>query len=185
MVDYSQTKIYKIVCRKTGLVYIGATVRQLEIRLRQHQTRQDCTSLIVMINNDYYIELIEEFPCETLKESNRREGFHIQKNECVNRTVLGRTRKEYREEHKDEIAEKKKRYREEHKDEIAERKKRYQEEHKDEISKKGKIYREEHKDEIAERKKETYECDCGSTLRKEDKARHNKSKKHQAYLATL
>jgi predicted GIY-YIG superfamily endonuclease len=34
--DYSKGKIYKIVCNKTGLVYIGSTCRSLEQRLKEH-----------------------------------------------------------------------------------------------------------------------------------------------------
>ena len=35
--DYSQGKIYKIVCNKTGLVYIGSTCRSLDERLKEHE----------------------------------------------------------------------------------------------------------------------------------------------------
>ena len=38
--DYSQGKIYKIVCNKTGLVYIGSTCKTLETRLKGHMN--DC-----------------------------------------------------------------------------------------------------------------------------------------------
>ena len=43
---------------------------------------------------------------------------------------------------------------------------------------------EANKIEIAEKKKIKVTCQCGSTLRKEDMARHCKTAKHQAYLAT-
>lgn len=57
---------------------------------------------------------------------------------------------------------------------------------KDEIKEKkkanGKKYREAHKDEIKEKKKEKYTCECGSTLTKAVKSRHEQSQKHINYI---
>jgi len=44
-----------------------------------------------------------------------------------------------------------------------------------------KIYEEKSK----EKHKEKYTCDCGSVCRKSEKARHEKTKKHQKYLTKL
>ena len=33
MIDYTKSKIYKIVCNTTGLIYIGSTVNKLSRRL--------------------------------------------------------------------------------------------------------------------------------------------------------
>ena len=38
---------------------------------------------------------------------------------------------------------------------------------------------------IKEKSKETYRCQCGVTLTKGKKSRHNKSVKHQQYLNSL
>ena len=38
---------------------------------------------------------------------------------------------------------------------------------------------------IKEKRKETYACQCGVTLTKGKKNRHNKSLKHQQYLNSL
>ncbi len=92
--DYSQGKIYKIVCNKTGLIYIGSTCSTLEKRLKRHES--DCkryldkktnhliSSIFVTFNNDYKIELIENYPCQNRKELEDREYFHIDDNECIN-----------------------------------------------------------------------------------------------------
>ena len=48
-----------------------------------------------------------------------------------------------------------------------------------------KCYREENKDIIRERKMKTMTCGCGSEFRQNDKARHERTKKHQAYLHNL
>jgi len=49
----------------------------------------------------------------------------------------------------------------------------------------GKKHYELHKDELLEKRKETYECLCGSICRKSDKSQHEKSKKHQNYLTAI
>ncbi len=92
--DYSQGKIYKIVCNKTGLIYIGSTCRSLEQRLKEHE--YDCkryldkksnkliSSIYVIFNNDYKIELIENYPCSTKDELEDKEFNYISNLECVN-----------------------------------------------------------------------------------------------------
>lgn len=82
--DYSQGKIYKIVCNKTGLVYIGSTCKTLDERLKRHEddckrfinnykNKPDkkttfCSSFFVLLNKDYKIELIENYSCNTKLE---------------------------------------------------------------------------------------------------------------------
>jgi len=46
-----------------------------------------------------------------------------------------------------------------------------------------KEYYEENREQITEQKKQKYTCECGSIIRKCDRARHFKSKKHTDYLA--
>jgi len=154
-----------------------------------------------------YIELIQAYPCNTSDELRARERRWINDIKCVNINKPFVSKEErieinkiYREEHKEEIAERDKIYREEHKEEIAERKKIYYDEHKEEIAEKGKIYCNKHKEEIIEKNKikyqknkklilekmkETFTCNCGSTLRIRAKVRHEKSKKHQNYLSAI
>ena len=45
-------------------------------------------------------------------------------------------------------------------------------------------YKQEHKEIISQKNKIKFTCECGSTLRKCDKAAHFKTWKHQFYLAT-
>ncbi len=92
--DYSQGKIYKIVCNKTGLIYIGSTYRDLDKRLKEHvddckryldkKTNHLISSIYVIISNDYKIELIENFPCQNRKELEKREYYYIDNSECIN-----------------------------------------------------------------------------------------------------
>jgi hypothetical protein len=103
--DYSRGKIYKIVCRKTGLQYFGSTTeptlaRRLVFHVRsfKHWKKNNfnfITSFTILEENDYYIELVELVPCSSNDELKVRERFYIQNNECVNKNIPGRTKEEW------------------------------------------------------------------------------------------
>jgi hypothetical protein len=89
---YSQGKIYKIVCNKTGLIYIGSTCKTLNERLKKHEydmnlfiknykTKKSylCSSFFVFLNKDYKIELIENYPCSSKLELEIRECDYMKK----------------------------------------------------------------------------------------------------------
>jgi hypothetical protein len=98
MPDYSQGKIYSIYCLNTGKRYIGSTCCSLEERLRQHKAQYNCwkkkgvgcTSFIIIEQNNYRIELIEEYSCTSLTELQARERHYIQTSECVNIALTDR-----------------------------------------------------------------------------------------------
>ncbi len=107
MPDYSLGKIYKIVCHKTGLVYIGSTCEPtLARRLAGHvgvfkrflngKLLKQITSCKVLENEVYEIILIESYPCESKDELHRQERFYIENNECVNKCIPSRKQEEYR-----------------------------------------------------------------------------------------
>ena len=154
MPNYSNGKIYKIVCNKTNKMYIGSTTKQLSKRLSGHKYeyleyksgRQlyKMTSYDVLENEDYDIILIENFPCKTKYELLEREKHFITSNECVNKFIPNRTKKEHYESNKDNIAVKKKEYR---------------------LLNHDKIYAET-------------VCSCGKTYSHKHKARHLKSTFH-------
>jgi aminopeptidase N len=62
--------------------------------------------------------------------------------------------------------------------------KEYREENKEEIKKKCKEYRKEHKEELKQHNSKKYTCACGSELRWDYKAKHERTKKHQEFLKT-
>jgi hypothetical protein len=92
--DYSQGKIYKIVCNKTGLIYIGSTYRSLQQRLKEHEydskryldkkCNKFVSSIYVIFNNDYRIELIENYPCSSKDDLKIKEYYYISNIDCVN-----------------------------------------------------------------------------------------------------
>eukprot|EP01080_Neovahlkampfia_damariscottae_P009107 gene9107-gene1209 len=96
MVDYRNSKIYKIVCNVTNLVYVGSTTTpRLCQRLRKHKynfTRYQqgigkyYTSYEVLENNNYQIILIEGLPdCQNVEQLRSRERYWIDQMDCVNK----------------------------------------------------------------------------------------------------
>jgi len=148
-------KIYQIVCNETGEVYFGKTKQTLQERLRNHVKDLSSTSRQIILRGDYKIEQINSTFDE--EESVRLERLYIENNECINIKIPGRT-----------VKESKKKWCEEHKEELSEYHKEWWEEHKEEINEK--------------RKQEKYTCECGSTLRKDGKHHHEKTKKHINYM---
>lgn len=93
MVNYQDSKIYKLVCNVTGLVYVGSTTQPLDKRKYQHEAvykrwrkghKPFLTSFDILENSDFEIVLIEPYPCTNKKELHRRERYWIDSMECVN-----------------------------------------------------------------------------------------------------
>jgi hypothetical protein len=58
--------------------------------------------------NNWYIELYENFPCDNKEQLNKREGEIIREIATLSKNIAGRTIKEYYEQNKENILEKKK-----------------------------------------------------------------------------
>jgi hypothetical protein len=194
MVNYQNGKIYKIVCNITGKVYIGSTTKKyLSQRLVEHirqyryylNTGENyITSLQVLENNNYEIMLLEEYPCSSKDALHARERFYCQSIDCVNKyknpglcIELGpkEYQKMYYNSHLDTIKEKQKTYRENsNKDAVKEYNKQY-----------FKPYYEMNKEVIREKARQINTCDCGNCYTITNKARHEKTNKHQDYLKSL
>ena len=190
MPDYSNGKIYRIICNNTGNMYIGSTCCALSRRLAQHKSdynkgKNEVASFDIIKEGNYQIVLIENVPCNNKEELERRERFYIENMNCVNKRVPLRTDKEYYEDNKKEILQQCKQYYEANKDKISEQCKQYYEANKQEITEYHKRYWETNKAKFSERKKQPYQCPCGSVFRIGDKVRHLKCKKHIAYLESL
>ena len=159
MVNYQEGKIYTIRSHQTDKVYVGSTCVPLSKRLHKHKgyykayhngKHNFLTSYDIVHFDDCYIELHENFPCESKEQLHKREGEVIRSLECVNKTIPGRTIEEWREEHKEEMSIYLKQYREDNKEKIAGYKKKYDEANKEKIAERGKQYAEENKEKIAE-----------------------------------
>lgn len=140
---YSNGKIYKIVCNITGNCYIGSTCNpKLSQRLAQHRKNYKdylngkynyTTSFDIIENGNYEIILLELFPCVCKEQLLARERYYIETNNCVNKYLPLRTKKEYYEEHKDKIKEQRKEYREKNKIQNGEYFRKYYELHKEQL----------------------------------------------------
>ena len=97
MPNYQNSKIYCIrSLSRPELIYVGATCRRLSERFAKHKNMSNGTRSKQIIDiGDAYIELIENYPCNSKEELNRREGSFVRSVECVNKNIPGRTIKEW------------------------------------------------------------------------------------------
>jgi hypothetical protein len=114
MNKYHNGKIYTIRSYNNDKYYIGSTTQELYKRLYEHKSHyktylnKKCnyiSSFEISKNDDCYIELLENFKCETKNELTKREGELIRqfKNDIVNLQIPDRKREEYYEDNKDKI----------------------------------------------------------------------------------
>lgn len=103
MNKYENSKIYRIRCLNTGNIYIGSTTqRWLCQRLAVHKKKYDyflsgnnhfVSVFDIFQNENYVMELIENYPCNSKKELFERERFFIENEpKCVNLCNPIRTR---------------------------------------------------------------------------------------------
>ena len=217
MNKYQNGKIYKIVDVGYNKCYIGSTCESLSQRMARQRVcyksfmkgasgRTRSFDLFQEFGIDNCkIELVENYPCSSKEELLQREGHHIQKHECLNRCLVGRTRIEYarlyREENPDKVKESKKEWYERNKDREKQRVKTWREENKEWISEKAKERRIMNMDAYNERKREYYQankekinertrvwasqqitCECGINCRKDWISKHKKSKAHIIWM---
>jgi len=153
MPDYSRARIYKIVCDTSGEVYYGSTIQSLSMRLtghRQDARRDRCSSKQIIDRGNYSIVLVEEYPCENKEQLCRRERYYIENNECVNKQVPTRTKKQYHQDNKAWKAEYDKNYVENNKDWKVEKNKRYYQDNREKIIEYQREYRAKKKADVLE-----------------------------------
>ena len=92
--------------------------------------------------------------------------------------------RKYYEDNKERLNENKKKYNEIHKEQMVARGKKYREANKEKIKEKNKQYYNKKKDDILAKEKEKVVCDCGDIICKHSLTRHEKTKKHQQWLAS-
>jgi hypothetical protein len=114
MPEFSESKIYAIRSHKTDKYYIGSTTRTLGRRFSAHKydynkrlnggaIKYSCRSSEILKYDDAYIELIEEFPCQSEEELRKREGELIRQyqDQIVNKARPARTAEEAKQYMKD------------------------------------------------------------------------------------
>jgi hypothetical protein len=168
-INYQNGKIYKIYSYENDDVYYGSTCETLSQRMARHRGHlkdykngkgANITSFKILELTSAKIELVEEFPCNSKEELLQREGYYIRNNNCVNKCIAGRTKKEYNEQYceknKEQIKEKKKEYRQQNKDKNKEYQKEYRQQNIEQIKEKKKEYREANREEIKRKQNERY-----------------------------
>ena len=113
MVNYEYGKIYKLYSKQQNITYIGSTAQYyLSRRMDNHKKHYKSylngkypyvTSFKILECDDYKYELIEEYPCNNVQQLKTRERYYIENNECVNKYIPGRTKKEWGQDNKDKI----------------------------------------------------------------------------------
>jgi len=118
MNKYENGKMYMIYSLDSPVVlpYYGSTIESIPRRKSKHKSKYNCflrgtskgyySSFDIMKRGNWDMVLIENCPCENLKELERREGEYIRNNPCVNKYIAGRTQKEWRDENREILIEK-------------------------------------------------------------------------------
>ena len=97
MPNYQNGKIYMIWAGDDR--YYGSTIQPLCKRMAVHKSRSAyCCSAILFEKygiENCKIELVELYPCNSREELCRKEGEYIRNNDCINKVMAGRNKKEY------------------------------------------------------------------------------------------
>ena len=83
---YNNGKIYIIKSPNTDKVYIGCTINSLNARMTKHKgSHNNCASIEIIQAGGAYIELLENYSCNTRTELFNRERYYIiTNNKCCN-----------------------------------------------------------------------------------------------------
>ena len=161
MVNYNKGKIYKIECLTTGLIYVGSTTKDY---LSQRLTRHKST---------YKQYLKGKYPFVSSFQIFENNNYRIELLEEVNCET------------KDQLL-----MREGHyiktldcvnRCTAGRTVKHYYQENKEQILE----YKKEYRIQFRHIRTAKYICSCGSEIQHIEKARHNRTRRHQAYLETL
>ena len=156
MVNYQNSKIYKIESTRGNLIYIGSTTKErLSQRMDTHrmnyrQWKRGKTNKTTSFDifDAYEMEncsivLLELCPCNSKDEMYAREAHYIKSLDCVNRCVPGRSKedldaysKQYVKDHRDDLLEYKKQYYFANIESILEKKRQWREANKEIVNEK-------------------------------------------------
>jgi len=192
MRDYSNSKIYKIIVNtdEEYLPYIGSTTEKyLSKRMDNHRrnylyyknnkdNNKGYISSYILFDKfgieNCKIELIELYSCSCTEELLMRERYWFDTIKNCNKMKPYVSIEEEKERYLNWIKN--------NKDFLIKYNKEYRKKNRDELLQKNKDYKENHKKEILIQMKEKYICLCGVESLKWNKARHERSKKHQDFL---
>jgi hypothetical protein len=189
--DFSKTVIYHFVCKDEMIKcsYVGSTTN---FNKRKGQHKADCNIETASHYNlnvyqtiranggwaNWDMKPLEEFACENKTQQVIREQFWMDRlKPDMN------CRKAYQTD--EGKSQRQKLYRVVNTEVIKERHKGWYKENSEAIKEKHKAYHQSNKDAILEKKSVKYTCECGSICRIGDKSQHERSIKHQAFIARV
>jgi hypothetical protein len=195
MPNYQNGRIYKITSFQTEQIYVGSTTKTLCRRMADHRSAfkkpvKNYTAFIILAFDDAFIELIENFPCNSKEELEARERHYIRTlPNVVNKVVPTRSYKEWYEENRDKILAHKREFNQNDRIQNKEtintdlREKYHENEeyrnHRLELCRK--FYAKRRVERLAKNKIEMT-CECGAKFQSSSKWQHEKTHKHQDFV---
>ena len=180
--DYSKGKIYIIRNSMNDMTYIGSTCQTLAQRMAQHRRGMTIKQLQhlklyqamrEMGKEKFYIELIENYPCQSQDELFKKEGERIREYKSeFNKFISGRDAKAYYHENKQSKLDYQKQYQQKNKDlikekrhqrylsqkeQVAERDRQYYQDNREKILLQKKEYQQRNKELISDKRKQHYQ----------------------------
>ena len=183
---YHNSNIYAVKNKINEEIYIGSTTIALSKRMAKHRCdakqRPELSPFYSYMNlmgvENFYIELVEKVKCEDIEELRKREGELIKEIGTLNQRIAGRSKeehnKEYKQNNKDIINEKRR-----------ERRRENPEKTKADTQRHSKAHREKHKEELQIKASVKFDCPCGGKYTQGHKHEHMNSKRHLKYLGTF
>jgi len=190
MPDYSKGKIYKILNNIDDEFYIGSAVETIGQRMAKHRSGATRYSNLKVHNHmrnigidNFYIELIESYPCNSKEELNSKEGQYIREFGTLNMAVAGRTQSQYRQELKEDISERLKEKRSNNLQFFRERERTYRNSDLEKRREQQRNSYQTNREHILDKQSTVLcVCECGIEVKKHRISRHLKTQKHKQLL---
>ena len=190
---YEKCKIYKIDVGYNKC-YIGSTCEELSQRMARHRSKytqylkgKTYRNTVFTIFDEFdvencKIEWIEDYPCNSKKELEAREGYYTNKNKCVNKREEGRSKTEWYQDNRGTKIKKSNDYFYNHREYCNTMRKAYHQECRDNDIETCNKYYQQNKDRLNQIKREIVICQSGSKVSKTHLRRHEKTEKHHQWL---
>ena len=94
---------------------------------------------------NFYIELVEECPCDNKEQLRAREGYFIRQRGTLNSQIAGRSKQEYHKDTAEHIKQRSHNYYKQNKEKSKETQKQWRETHQEQIKEQKKKWFQEHK----------------------------------------
>ena len=161
MPNYQNGKIYKVLNHIDCEVYVGSTCGSLALRLSRHRSMAKCGGKGLVYQHmrqlgqqNFFIELVEDCPCDNKEQLFKREGECIRELGTLNKNIAGRAcgNCTYYEANKEAYKERCKAYYEKNKERVHLQQKLYYHSNKDN----ARAYREKNRERIREYRAKYY-----------------------------